>query len=116
MDGWRPHAGRAALASALTLLAGSAAAASPSCSFAIDQLPVTITASGAYCLAADLSYDGEGVAITILARAVTLDLNGFTLAGQGGPGMPLIGVASFDVDGVTVRDGVITGFRQGVLL
>ena len=116
MDGWRPHAGRAALASALILLAESVAAAPPSCSSTIDRLPATITASGAYCLAADLAYAGEGAAITIAAAAVTLDLNGFTLAGQAGPGRPTIGVESFGVDGVTVRNGVVTGFRQGVLL
>jgi len=116
MDGGA-HAGRlAALASALILLAGSAAAAPPSCSSTIDQVPVTITAPGTYCLGADLSYAGQGVAITIVAGAVTLDLNGFTLAGQAGPGSNAIGVRSIGVGGVTVRNGVLTGFYWAVLL
>ncbi|HLQ23027.1 MAG TPA: right-handed parallel beta-helix repeat-containing protein [Gemmatimonadales bacterium] len=113
----RPHTGLgAAVASVLILLAGPAAAAPPGCSFTIDQVPATITAPGTYCLAADLTYAGDGAAISIDADVVALDLNGFTLAGQTGPGSQSIGVQSAGVDGVTVRNGVVTGFRQGVLL
>jgi parallel beta-helix repeat protein len=75
------------------------------------------TITGSTTLDHDHTCAGHGV--TIGASNVTLDLAGHTLAGPTGtPGDAEIGVIvgfPIEVEGVTVRNGTITGFGLGVL-
>jgi hypothetical protein len=48
----------------------------------ISTLPLTITTPGSYYLTNNINYSGSGDGIAILASNVTIDLNGFTLAGS----------------------------------
>ncbi|MDL2124848.1 MAG: hypothetical protein LWX51_17645 [Deltaproteobacteria bacterium] len=57
--------------------------------------------------------DCDGTAITIGAVGITLDLNGCTLNGHGTG----YGVDNDDGwDNVTIKDGIIDGFRVGISL
>jgi hypothetical protein len=105
----------AVVALAVVLLAGSATAVGAACA-SVGALPATISAPGTYCLAGDLAHGGEGAAVRIAASDVVLDLGGFTLAGGAGPGRVTTGIEAVGVDRVTVRNGVVTGFRQGVMI
>src|SRR5438445_13129756 len=49
----------------------------------ISSVPFAITNSGSYYLTTNLTGTGGGAAISITTSNVTLDLNGFTLAGLG---------------------------------
>jgi hypothetical protein len=79
----------------------------------IDHLPYTITASGEYVMQSDLTANGTD-GITVHAANVTINLSGFTLA-QGAAGGENSGIDVF-AGNVTVRNGTITGFYEGVLL
>jgi len=68
------------------------------------DLPLTITSSGSYFLVEGISVAGDG--ITIASSDVTLDLMGFTLAGGTGTGIS----SDTGTQGVTVRNGVVTGW------
>jgi hypothetical protein len=63
-------------------------------------------------LTADLACpEGTGTALTINAPDITLDLGGHTLSGD-----PYdTGVDVYNLDGVTIRNGRIDGFRTGIL-
>jgi parallel beta-helix repeat protein len=76
-----------------------------------DMMPLTITERGSYYLTEDISTAGAG--IKIQAHGVTLDLMGFTLAGETGPG-----IDGTNYDWITVRNGSIrdwagTGINLG---
>jgi len=81
--------------------------------------PVTISASGSYRLASNLTVPTGLTGILIKADHVTLDLNGFIIRGrlEEGTGNP-DGISDDDrpVQGVTIRNGTIAGFRRGVAL
>jgi hypothetical protein len=81
--------------------------------------PVTISASGSYRLASNLTVPTGLTGILIKANHVTLDLNGFIIRGRWteGTGNP-DGISDDDipVQGVTIRNGTIAGFRHGVNL
>jgi hypothetical protein len=79
----------------------------------IDHVPYTITAPGEYVMQSDLTANGTD-GITVHAANVTINLSGFTLT-QGAAGGENSGVAVF-TDNVTVRNGTITGFYEGVTL
>jgi hypothetical protein len=80
----------------------------------IEALPVTIGEPGTHCLAADLRTRIEaGAAITVAADWVTLDLRGFQLVGTDSDSTA---IEAFDRRGVTVRDGAIRGFGNGIRL
>lgn len=73
-----------------------------------------ITESGSYAVTKDLQATAKtnGNCITIEADFVTLDLNGFTLRGDGtGYGVSDNGTAR---QAVVVRNGMITGFLYGI--
>lgn len=90
--------------------------------------PVTINAPGRYVLTGSLTPpDADASGIEIGSDDVTLDLNGFRIAGgttctgfgvtlsctpQGSGG----GIYSFQHEGITIRNGTITGFAGGGIL
>lgn len=90
--------------------------------------PVTLARSGVYVLTGSLVVPGANVtAVEITADDVTLDLNGFSLAGPAtctGSGPTITcspqgsgsGVFAFEREGVAVRNGSVTGFASDGLL
>src|SRR5690242_10321750 len=100
-------AGLAALALALC---GTARSEPLNCNF-IAAVPFTISAPGNYCLDGDFAY--VGIAIDIIVDNVVLDLNGHTLDGVKGSGM---GVRAQDRSNITVRNGTVRNFNEGVYL
>jgi hypothetical protein len=69
---------------------------------------------GSYLLANNLSYT-SGNCLVITASLVTIDFQGFSIIGQVSSGSPAI-IASANVDGITVRNGSISGVGNGVEL
>ena len=84
----------------------------------ITSLPSTITAPGAYCLTSDLATNmTSGIAITINIDDVVLDLNGFRLDGLGaGAGTMAVGIYAQDRRNITIRNGTVRGFIEGIAL
>lgn len=84
----------------------------------ITSVPYTISAPGHYCLGGDLrTAMSAGNAITVSADDVVLDLNGFTLDGTAaGTGTAANGIFTFDRRRVTVRNGSVRGFFNGIQL
>ena len=75
----------------------------------IDSLPHTIDESGSYFIASDFSVSGNAILVT--ADDVSLDLQGFTIDGDGTGA----GIQIESADGVTVRNGAIRNFDRGLL-
>lgn len=74
-------------------------------------LPVTISVPGSYRLSGNLNVPLESTGIEITADNVTLDLNGFLIAGSGnGAGVNDIG----ERRGIAVRNGSVTNFTTGI--
>jgi len=81
----------------------------------INQLPLRITEPGLYRLAGDLQYrESRGQAISIEADNVTIDLNGHTLSGSGGPSTLARGINANNCSRITITNGSIRGFYFGV--
>src|SRR5260370_1213800 len=79
--------------------------------------PVTISASGSYRLASNLTVPTGLTGILIKANHVTLDLNGFIIRGsvtERTGNADGISDDDIPVQGVTIRNGTIAGFRHGV--
>jgi Right handed beta helix region len=95
-----------------------AVAQSPDCTFEFTSLPYTINSSGTYCLKNTmLTSLSSGAAITIGAGyQVTVDLRGFALINVPSTTSTAVGVQGLGKSNVTVRNGRIQGFRQGVVL
>jgi hypothetical protein len=74
------------------------------------SLPYTINTSGSYYLAANVTASGSSAGIIIGASNVTVDLNGFTLAGGGSGSVAGIQIVS---SGACIRNGTITGWTRG---
>ncbi len=78
----------------------------------------TISHPGSYKLVKNLTFAGpSGTCLTITANFVTIDLAGFAISRPSGqaPGNPTTAIAAGnDTDGITVRNGSITGFGVGV--
>lgn len=68
--------------------------------------PVTISVSGSYRLASNLTVTTPGNGIEVRANEVTIDMGGFTLAGSG---IGRNGIASFNRT-LTVKNGTVRGF------
>jgi len=75
----------------------------------IASLPYTITKSGFYYLAGNLSSQGSGILVN--TNDVTIDLAGFTLTGSGGE---FYGVEINGRTNVEVRNGTVRGFYFGI--
>jgi hypothetical protein len=104
----------ARFAALLLLLACSAARAEVTLCTEITAVPVVITAPGIYCLKSSLAYTGTTNAIAVGANDVVIELNGHVLDGSASSGA--IGVSTYNMKNVTVRNGTIRGFRDGINL
>lgn len=94
------------------------------CDVLITTAPFTISSSGVYCLANDVTVNTQ-TAITITTSNVTLDLNGHSILGlyRNGPAGFTpgsgYGVAVYATDfkrrsNITIRNGNISGFMGGI--
>jgi len=85
---------------------------------AITSVPFTISASGSYCLANDISTPATftaGNAITVSVNDVVIDLGGFTLGNlSAGTGTQAVGIFAQDQKNVTVQNGTVRGFCRGI--
>jgi Right handed beta helix region len=104
---------RAATASLAVIACGAALASAETvyCT-AIEDVPITITEPGVYCLNHDLSFSSPSIAVIIEADGVTLDLNGHSLEGSG------VGRAVYAIarNNITIRNGRISSLSSGVNL
>src|SRR5262245_46944859 len=84
----------------------------------ITSLPAVITVQGVYCLTGDLSTAiAAGAAIDIQTNNVVLDLNAFKLGGlAAGPSTQAAGIRAVNRQNITIKNGTIRGFVQGILL
>ncbi|MEA3189205.1 MAG: hypothetical protein QOD99_3035 [Chthoniobacter sp.] len=84
----------------------------------INSLPYTIKTPGTYRLHKSLSYPAtSGNAITVNASNVTIDLGGFSVIGtMDNPDLATRGITAEGREFVTIRNGTIRGFRDGVVL
>jgi hypothetical protein len=85
----------------------------------ITAVPFVISAPGNYFLATDLTSSAPGVAITIDANEVVLDLNGRSLKASGAAASPNIGIgiAVLNHEDVIIQNGDIDKFGYiGILL
>lgn len=83
----------------------------------ISAVPFTISTPGDYCLAGNVVTTAtSGEAITVAAGSVTIDLQGYEIAGTGSPSSTAAGIRSWAQSDVTVRNGTIRGFMYGVVL
>jgi len=101
----------------LLLAASSASAEVVDCT-PIETLPVVITSQGIYCLKHDLATSiTSGTAILVNTNNVTIEMNGFKLGGLGGgTSTTTFGIASYNRQNVTVRNGTVRGFYNNVYL
>jgi exonuclease VII small subunit len=84
----------------------------------ITVLPYVITAPGKYCLSGNLSTAiTTGTAIQINADFVVLDLNGFGIIGAlAGPDSHANGVYARDRKSITIKNGTVSNFYNGIFL
>ena len=84
----------------------------------ISSLPYMITTAGVYVLNQSLSYSaGSGIAITVKASNVTINLNGYGITNTSNQTTTnAIGIGEYNVENVTVENGEILGFKYGVYL
>ena len=82
----------------------------------ITSLPAVITVQGIYCFTGHLNTGmTSGNAIEIQTNNVALDLNGWKLGRQaGGIGTQAAGIHAFQRKNITIRNGTIRGFYQGI--
>ena len=100
-----------------TVLPLSARAETIDCT-AITSLPYVIATQGVYCLTGNLSTSmTSGNAITISTNNVTLDLNSYKLGGLGaGDSTNATGIYSYQRKNITIKNGIVRGFRYGIQL
>ena len=81
---------------------------------------ITISTPGIYCLATDVIMAASfksGNAIEIAANYVTLDLNGHKVHGaNAGTATQAIGIHAANRQALTIKNGIVWGFFQGVVL
>jgi len=86
------------------------------CPAAVGQTTITdcgpITDPGPYVLANNINATGD--CLVVQADFVTIDLGGFTISGPTWGGNGILADPSFSVKGLTIRNGVITGFNTGI--
>jgi parallel beta-helix repeat protein len=108
---WRSMAG---VLVGLSLLLASR----PASAFDIKALPATtpliIDQPGHYNVTRDLVSSGS--AILIAANGVVLDLHGHTISGPGSAEFGFTGIAVQNASGVTIENGVLTGFYFAIYL
>src|SRR5262245_55252905 len=98
-------------------VAGSAHAETTNCT-PITTLPYVITVQGVYCFTGNLATAmTSGNAIDVQTSNVTIDLNGFKLGGlAAGFGTSANGIHANQRQNITIRNGIVRGFRAGVFL
>jgi hypothetical protein len=77
--------------------------------------PYTISNTGGYRLTGNLMVPASTNGINVTAPNVTIDLNGFSITGPGSTGATPIGINA-GLNDVTVKNGTVTGFGNGVFL
>ena len=86
----------------------------------IKQCGVTLTEPGAYILQGNLSSPSPQTCITVASRYVTIDLSGFAIIGSGDRTVATYrGIhvePGLGFEGITVRNGSIQHFHDGVSL
>ena len=102
---------------ALSLGGARAGAETKNCT-AIGTVPAVITVQGIYCFTDNLGTSTtSGNAIDIQTNNVVLDLNGFKLGGlAAGPGTLAQGIHALNRQNITVKNGTVRGFYQGIVL
>jgi hypothetical protein len=82
----------------------------------ITSLPYVINTQGIYCLKGHLSTSmTSGNAITINTNNVVLDLNGYKIGGQAaGAATVAYGIYAYQRQNITIRNGTVRGFLQGI--
>lgn len=75
--------------------------------------PITISESGSYYLTDNITGESGQSGIVISASDVTLDLNGFTLAGVPGA---LTGIGTNSVRNITVSGGILRGWPSSAIV
>ena len=107
-----------ALASFVAVLIVSPAQAETTQCTPITSIPTTITAQGIYCLTGNLNGNlATGAAITINTNSVTIDFNGFKLGNlAAGPSTDADGIDAQDKKNITIRNGTIRGYVDGIWL
>jgi parallel beta-helix repeat protein len=93
-------------------------AAAPVRAAEIDALPLeglVLDQPGTYTVTHDLTYTGDGAAITLFASPVILDLNGHSLSGPGSD-QGAFGIYVPSGSGAVIENGAVSGFDFGVLL
>jgi len=102
---------------ALAALLPQLASADTTIGTAITALPHTITKPGLYRLTKRLAYSPlSGNAITIEATDVVIDLNGYELIAVAGATNIAAGIECSAQSRITVKNGTIRGFQNGVVL
>lgn len=77
--------------------------------------PVTVSEEGSYVLTSNLEVPADSDGIHITSPQVTLDLNGFTISGQGGErgtGVYAFTPSLMAVNQITVRNGEVCGMGE----
>ena len=101
------------LRQALCLLAGLAIASQALAAPRVLQNCTTITESGAYIVGRNISASGD--CFVIAADFVNVDLDGFVVSGSG-TGSAFVEQLAVGRRGLGVRNGVVTGFANGVFM
>jgi hypothetical protein len=76
------------------------------------NIPMTITTSGSYYLAENVTLSGTGHAITVNVNNVTIDLCGFTMTGTDAASS--YGIYMNGRNNVEIRNGTIRDFNSGI--
>lgn len=79
--------------------------------FPISSLPFTITTAGSYYLTRNLTMSGSGNGITFGVGPTTIDLNGFTLDGNGSGNFGILATA---IASLEVRNGTVANWSVGI--
>ncbi len=77
--------------------------------------PVTLCASGSYRLISNLTVPSGRNGIDLSANEITIDLNGFTIAGSTGAGIGINGLNSY-ADGIIITNGSVEDMNSGIYL
>ena len=103
---------------ALTVLSFAASAGAVDGTIEINQakvnaaggFPYTISNTGSYRLTGNLTVPASTNGIIVSADNVTIDLNGFSIVGPGGPSTTPSGISALGFAGITVENGSVSGF------
>ena len=104
----------------LSLTSSSAASAALVCSNTVRNCGCAITSSGVYTLAAALASSGAGDCLSIAAKNVVLNLNGFAITGPGsgsnGSGIHVKNASSVWIEGqgAAALPPTISGWKYGI--